>query len=99
MRRFQAYRIGDGDALAVDLQSNLLSGLETRVVAPLIPSSDVSKVVSRLNPRFTINGRSYVMMTEFLTSIHMRDIGELVADLSSRADDIVAATDFLFQGF
>ncbi|SIQ61426.1 toxin CcdB [Rhizobium sp. RU20A] len=99
MRRFQVYRMGEDGTLALDLQSNLLGGLETRVVAPLVLAADVSKLVSRLNPRFTINGSVYVMMTEFLTAVHMREIGETVADLSGRADDIVAATDFLFQGF
>jgi toxin CcdB len=41
----------------------------------------------------------YAMMTEFLASVPIRELGMAVADLSTRADDITAATDFLFQGF
>lgn len=39
------------------------------------------------------------MLTEFLTTIPASALGPSIADLSSRSDEITAATDFLFQGF
>jgi toxin CcdB len=99
MARFKVYRMDDQGALAIDLQSNLFDGLQTRVMAPLVLVDDVASLVPRLNPRFEIDGMRYAMMTEFLASVPIRELGMAVADLSARADDITAATDFLFQGF
>ncbi|OJU01084.1 MAG: hypothetical protein BGN83_07225 [Rhizobium sp. 63-7] len=99
MARFTVYRLGHGGTLALDLQSNLLDGLHTRVVAPLVHESDVETFVRWLNPRFEIDGEVYVMMTEFLAAISSKDLREPIADLSHKADMIIAATDFLFQGF
>lgn len=99
MARFRVYRIGREQALAIDLQSNLLDELHTRVMAPLVLMKDVAKIAHRLNPHFQIDGESFVMMTEFLTTIPVSEIGPAVADLSNKADEITAATDFLFQGF
>ena len=39
------------------LQSELLDGIDTRVVAPLVrPSALASKTLTRLNPEFEIDG-------------------------------------------
>ncbi|PWE56065.1 hypothetical protein DEM27_11545 [Metarhizobium album] len=99
MARFEVYRLGHGDALALDLQSNLLDGLHTRIVAPLVRESDVDTFVRWLNPRFDIDGEMYVMLTEFLAAVPAKELREPIADLSHKADTIIAATDFLFQGF
>jgi len=97
MARFKVYQLGD--ELALDVQANLLDGLQTRVVVPLIRESDVKRYAARLNPRFEIGGIVHVMMTEFLAAVPVSELGVSVADLSAHGDDIVAATDFLFQGF
>lgn len=39
------------------------------------------------------------MATQRMVAVPIQEIGDFVADLSNRRDDIVAATDFLFQGF
>lgn len=99
MTRFHVHRVGGEGSLAIDLQSNLLDKFDTRVVAPLVPIGDLTKIVLRLNPRFELNGETFVMLTEFLTTIPLSEIGPAIADLSPRADEITATTDFLFQGF
>lgn len=99
MARFKVYRMAQSEGLAIDLQSTLFDGLQTRVMAPLVPIKDMAKLIPRLNPRFDINDTVYVMLTEFMGTVPSAEIGMLVADLSARADDITAATDFLFQGF
>jgi toxin CcdB len=99
MARFKVYRLAQTGSLVIDLQNNLFDGLQTRVVIPLVPLQDVAKLIPRLNPRFDIENTVYVMLTEFIGSVPVAEIGMPIADLSSRADDITAATDFLFQGF
>ncbi|MBT9371432.1 CcdB family protein [Rhizobium sp. CSW-27] len=99
MARFWVHRLGPNGDLALDLQASILDGLHTRVVAPLVRHDDVTRLVPRLNPRFEIGGQVFVMMTEFIATVPLKDMGERVTDLSHRADEITAATDFLFRGF
>ncbi|MDM9646847.1 CcdB family protein [Rhizobium sp. S163] len=99
MARFRVYRLKGDDVLAIDLQSDFLDDLPSRVMAPLHNIEGMSWAISRLNPRVTVNGRTYVMATQRMASIPLTEIGAEVADLSSRSDDITAALDFLFQGF
>ncbi|WP_246251470.1 CcdB family protein [Rhizobium rhizoryzae] len=68
-------------------------------MAPLVHHADVARLIPRLNPRFEIGGDVYVLMTQFIGAVPLKDLGERLIDLSHRSDDITAATDFLFQGF
>lgn len=99
MARFRVHRLKSDDQLVLDLQSDFLHDLPTRIVAPLQPVETVSWVISRLTPRFEIGGKTYVMATHRMAALALTEIGTSVADLSARADEITAATDFLFQGF
>jgi toxin CcdB len=99
MARFHVYRAQRDDILLLDLQADFLDVLKTRVVAPLVPADDMTWAIGQLNPRFEIAGRLYVMATQRMAAITTAEIGSAVADLSEQHDRIVAATDFLFQGF
>jgi toxin CcdB len=55
--------------------------------------------IGKLNPRFVIDGETYVMATQRMRSIGIDALGPVVAELSNHADAITAATDFAFQGF
>lgn len=85
--------------MVVDLRSDFLHDLPTRVVAPLQPIETVSWVIARLTPRFEVGGKTYVMATQRLAALPLSDIGPAIANLSARAEEITVATDFLFQGF
>lgn len=99
MARFHVHRIGNDGSLALDVQSDLLDGLTTRVVVPLAPVGDVSALMPRLNPRLAIDGQTFAMLSQFITTAQVSAIGPSITDLSHRSDEITAATDFLFQGF
>jgi len=99
MARFQVYRARQGELLFLDLQADLLDVLKTRIVAPLLTIDDMGWMIGALNPRFEIEGRTYVMATQRMAAIAVSEIGEPVADLTAHRDRIIAATDFLFQGF
>jgi toxin CcdB len=68
------------------------------VTGALVPLQDIAKLIPRINPRFKSQNAVYVMLTEFIGSYPVAGIGIQIAGLSVRADDITAATDFLFQG-
>ncbi|MDK4706147.1 CcdB family protein [Rhizobium sp. CNPSo 4062] len=99
MARFHVYGLKQSRILALDLQSDLLERLRTRMMAPLLRAEEVPMPMARLNPQFTIAGEPYIMATQLMSAISLTEIGELVTDLSSHGDQITAATDFLFQGF
>jgi toxin CcdB len=95
--RFHVHHIDRGYAL--DVQSNLLDRLDTRVMIPLTDASRVVNVMSKLNPIFVVNGTRYLLSTERMASVPVADIGPSAVDLTSKADEIAAALDFLFLGF
>ncbi|MEZ0002712.1 CcdB family protein [Sinorhizobium fredii] len=99
MARFHVYRLKQSETLVIDLQAGLFDALKTRIVAPLIPASDIDHVMAGLNPRVAINGEAYVVAIHLMAAISVSELGALIGDLSHQRDKIVAATDFAFQGF
>jgi toxin CcdB len=82
----------------LDLQSDLLSDLATRVVVPLMLASRSKRKLTRLNPTFRIEGVDVVMSTAELAAIHRRFLGERVASVGAARTEIVAAFDVIIQG-
>lgn len=99
MPRFDVYPAPGGEGLAIDVQADLLAQLNTRVVVPLMPVESAPVPAKTLNPRFEVDGRAYIMVTQYLAAVPRRLLGKPVASLSRQRDDIVSALDLLFQGF
>ncbi len=84
----------------LDVQSDLLSDLSTRVVAPLRLAAHYSgKSMTTLMPGFSIEGQEVIALIQQLAAVPPRAIGAEVADLSDRRFDIIAALDFLISGY
>jgi toxin CcdB len=81
----------------LDVQSDLVAGLATRVVTPLCPPSPAGPIKT-LTPVFEIESRPYVMLTPQLAGVPARQLGAEVADLSGHRAEILAALDLLFTG-
>jgi toxin CcdB len=82
----------------LDVQSDLLAGLATRVVVPLIEASHFGKPARRLNPAFDIEGRSVGMSTAELAGVPKAILGEPVTCFAARRAGITAALDLLLLG-
>ena len=85
--------------LLLDCQADLLSGLNTRFVVPLLPEREAPRPAARLNPLFEIDGQRLVMATQFCAAIPARELGERVGSLADHQDDIIDALDMLISGF
>ena len=85
--------------LLLDVQSDLLGGLNTRVVVPLIPQGQAPVPARFLNPVFEVEGAPHVMVTQFLAAVPAGVLRDPVANLTPRADEVTRALDMLFQGF
>lgn len=83
----------------LDVQSDLLSELETRVVVPLYAAAAVKgSVLTVLTPRFEVEGKDLVAMTPQLAGISRKELGPEVEQLTHQRDEIVRALDFLITG-
>ena len=98
MARFSVHvGVGPTSATDVDLQSPLLSDLNTRVVAPLVAEDQV-RSLRGLNPIVEFNGRRMIVSIQTLTSVRRTELRRPVGDLSSYRDEIVRALDLLVGG-
>jgi toxin CcdB len=83
----------------LDIQSDFLDQLKTTVVIPLGKLTEVKpQVMTTLCPVFDIEGRKYAAITQQLSSIDRKLLGQKVADLSERRFEIINAIDFITSG-
>jgi toxin CcdB len=83
----------------LDIQSDLLDPLATRVVVPLVPAGSArARSIQTLTPEISIDGKAYLMVTPQLAGIAVRELGPMVADASADRPKIIAALDFLIAG-
>lgn len=99
MARFSVYRHQEGSGYLLDVQADLLSHLNTRMVVPLLPVSDAPLPAATLNPVFEIDGIEVSMVTQFMAAVPAQLLKTPVANLEYRRNEITAALDLLFQGF
>jgi toxin CcdB len=85
--------------LLLDIQSDLLADLATRVVAPLCLASTMKgRLVKTLMPVFEIDGKQYAMLTPLLAGIARKQTGAKVGNLTQNRAEIIAAMDLLTTG-
>lgn len=98
MATFDIYRHGDGYVL--DVQSDLLDGLNTALMVPLMPLEAAPKPMGRLNPVFDIGGRRYSMLTQYMAATPIKGLGPVAGNLKlAHYDQIRSALDMIFLGF
>jgi toxin CcdB len=82
----------------LDVQADLLDTLATRVVVPLVLVEEMGLAAKNLNPIFKIKSTAVVMSTAELAGVSIRALGDKVASLKSKRDEIIAALDLMFTG-
>jgi toxin CcdB len=82
----------------LELQADMLSALDTCLVAPLVPAAEFGPAATRLNPGFRIGNRTLVMDTALMAGVSRKLLGERVASLGDRSTEILGAVDFLISG-
>jgi len=105
MARFDVYanpgRHAESTPYLVDVQSDLLDGLDSRMVIPLRRVQDFPevKLPHRLIPVVTIQGATYLLETPKMGAVPERILKSPVASLARQSDSIREAMDFLFDGY
>lgn len=84
----------------LDIQSDLLSGLATRLVVPLVrPETLRTGPMNRLAPVLPFREGALVAMIPEMAAIPRQNLGPLAGDLAPFRGDILGAVDFLLTGF
>jgi toxin CcdB len=99
MPKFAVFSNPSGDGYLLDVQTDLLSDLNTRVVVPLLPTSSAPKPATRLNPIFELEDQPVVMVTQFMAAVPTGILKISVGKLDEEFERITVAIDMLFQGF
>ena len=99
MAQFDIYlRQQEGVEYLLDLQDDMLSTLNTRVVAPLISLDMVNVPMKTVNLLINLGGREFLLLIHLLAAIPVSALGQPVGSASSQRNDIIAALDMLFTG-
>ena len=104
MAQFDYYPNTDNDTntiypFIIDVQDALLDGLNSRVVIPLTPLSDIEKSYPKnLCPEITIAGNEYSLLTHQMASVSTRTLSHCEGSLADFRNMIISAIDFLFTG-
>jgi toxin CcdB len=97
MARYDVHRLGK--ALVLNVQASLLDDLATRVVIPLIPEGKAPRPIGELNPVLTLQGERYVLLTQALATVPLKELEKTTGSLDSHHDEIAKALDLLLTGF
>jgi toxin CcdB len=105
MARFDVYanpgRHANTTPYLLDVQSDLLYGLDSRMVIPLRSLKHFPKVKlsPRLTPVLTIEGDDFLLETPKMGAVPRQALKSPVTSLGPEQDQITAALDFLFHGY
>ena len=84
----------------LDVQNELLAGLDTRTVIPLIrESSFKGSGITTLTPKVNINGETLLLLTPQMTGMSKHLLTEEVHNLGDFRYEILAAINLLIEGF
>jgi len=85
--------------LLLDVQTDTLARLTTRIVVPLVQKKKYDeRPITRLNPTVAIAGVDYVLLFQAMASAPASILSDRVASLDRRRPDLIAAIDLLFTG-
>ena len=92
-------RMRDAYPYVVDVQSDLLSALATRMVVPLAITTLAAKDLPRqLCPVIAVNGKSLMLVSFEAAPLDKRLLKAEITSLRSRSHEIVAAMDAVLSG-
>lgn len=85
----------------LDVQSDLLDGLDSRIVVPLRSLEHFPKVKlpAQLTPMLQINGQDYLLETPKMGAVPRRILKHPISSLVDEQARITQALDFLFRGY
>lgn len=102
MAQFTLYRnpnrqTQDRYPFLLDIQSDLLDALKTRLVIPAIKLAGQNPI-THLNPVFEYEQLQYLLLVQEMAAIPANNLGDKVIELEALRGEILAAVDLLMTG-
>ena len=92
-------RMSDIYPCVMDVQSNLLSNLATRMVIPLCKSNiSANELQKRLCPTLTVNNATLMLVPFEAAPLDKRMLKQPITNLSEYSSTIIAAMDAVISG-
>ena len=98
MAQFDLFWNPAESAWLIDIQHDILDGLSTRLVVPLVPAVNAPHQIGRLNPLVHVNGEPHVLLTDLMSAVPLALLGPSHSNLAADRDAIIAAVDMLVTG-
>ena len=99
MSQYGVYRNPEGNGYLLDVQADVNSHFNTRIVVPLLPLDIAPKPAKTLNPLFELDGVPYSMATQYMAALPVKVLKDKLFNVTDRRTEVVAAIDLLLQGF
>jgi toxin CcdB len=99
MAKYAIYPNPGNAGYLLDVQADVHSHLNVRMVVPLLPLAIAPKPARTLNPLFELNGETCSMVTQYMAAMPVKELKDKMFTVEDRRDEIVAAIDLLLQGF
>jgi toxin CcdB len=98
MAKFDVYRLPDG-TIVLDCQSEILSYLNTRFVAPLVDPEDSVALDRRLTPLVAVGDEKMRLLAHFATAVPANLLRERIGAVVGEDYVIAHAFDMLLSGY
>jgi toxin CcdB len=98
MAQFDVHVLADGTT-AINIQSDLLGGYRTTLVAPLPSADDLGMPPSRLHPSFRVDARRLLLAPQLASAVPSRVLGPATVSLAEHEYAIKAALDMVISGY
>lgn len=82
----------------LDIQSDILRDLNTRVTVPLAIALKQSKSLP-FTPVIDVNGQNYMVMFHLMASYPINEYGSAIGNLEKDRSVLLGAYDFMIQGY
>lgn len=99
MSRFDIYATTGHSEYAIDVQSEFVDFLPTRLVIPLLEEHAISKRIPAIHLPIVVNGKTLYTVTNMMAAVPARQLRKRVGSAAHLSYDITSAIDFLLQGF
>jgi toxin CcdB len=101
MARFDLHRVDTWHIpLLVNVQADILDGIASRVVIPLRAIGNADEPpLPKLKPVLFVDGQHHVLVTTDIGAQPLRWLGKPIGNIKEHRNTIIAAMDFLFQGY
>jgi toxin CcdB len=103
MKQYDLYENTDIDSKStypffVDIQTDLLDGLGSRVVIPLINARPDRNLPNNICPQIELNGEHYYLLTHQITTVASSFLKQKSGSLLLSRTEIINSLDFLVSG-